>query len=73
MQRLDLKRLTEDEEVLKNLESSARAVPERGIHDELHEGDDRWTNMKISARAAPERDNNNHYYDHDKESVIGSP
>ena len=43
------------------------------LHDELHEGDDRWTNMKISARAAPERDNNNHYHDHDKESVIGSP
>ena len=72
MQRLDLKQLTEGEEVLKNLESSARAVPERGIHEELHEGDDRWTNMKISARAAPERDNNN-YYDREKESVIGSP
>ena len=58
MQRLDLKQLTEGEEVLKNLESSARAVPERVIDGELHEGDDRWTNMKSSARADPEREDN---------------
>ena len=51
MQRLDLKQLTEGEEVLKNLESSARAAPERGIHDELHEGDDGWTNMNRVAKS----------------------